>query len=488
MLFHHNITAYSILLIIYIISFISSAEIIVNTFDELLNAVKTGNPKDTLLLTDGIYNIENTWSIPIEKDGMVIKGQSDDRSKVIINGRGMKADGHHGFWVNAPNVTICDLTIQNVRNHCIQTNINTDGLHVKNCILRDAGEQLLKVPKGDSNNPSENGVVENCLFEYSAGIGPQYYIGGIDCHFSKDWIVRNNVFKYIRSPEDKIAEHAIHFWSSSENTIVERNLIIDCDRGIGFGLGSSAHLGGIIRNNMIYHKKFDGPDRGDVGIALESSPNTRIYNNTVFLEHEYTNSIEYRFSETNNVYIANNLTNKRILSRNGAEATLECNYENAEANWFENANSGNLHINSHELVQIIDRGANITGLDNDFDGNLRPNGSGIDIGADEFFETAILNKTTNYSYKYKAVIFQDYPIERNSTSYTSFFIPFDDYICISLYDISGRQIKKLYEQYTGNGFHTISWNTSNIAREVYMLILSSPSNNIFTSQIVCVYY
>lgn len=488
MLFYRHIPVYQIVLIIHFIPLVvSSRVIIVRTFDELINAAKTGNPKDTILLADGTYTIENTWAIPIEKDGMVIKGQSKDRSKVIINGRGMKASSHHGFWVNASNVTICDLTIQNVGNHCIQTDINTDGLYVQNCVLKDAGEQLLKVPKGDSNSPSEHGVVENCLFEYSAGVGPQYYIGGIDCHFSKDWIVRDNVFKYIRSPEEQIAEHAIHFWSNSENTIVERNLIIDCDRGIGFGLGSSGHSGGIIRNNMIYHKKFDDSDRGDVGIALESSPDTRVYNNTVFFEHDYTNAIEYRFSETNNVYIANNLTNKRILSRNGATATLESNYENAAAHWFEDVVSGDLHINAKEAALIIDKGVSVDGLENDYDGNSRPNGSGMDIGADEYCETAILHKAEHYGSHYKTILIQDHPIEVNRTAYTSFFIPFNDYICISLYDITGRQIKKLYGQYTGKGFYTISWSAVHITRQLYILALTRPSKNMLTTQIIHVY-
>ena len=176
---------------------LAAEEIVVSTFSELTAAVNDVNPGDTILMTDGTYNIEDTWSIPVETDKILIKSQSGDREKVIINGRGMTADEHHGFWVNANNVTISDMTIQNVRNHCIQTDIDTDSLHVKNCILKDAGEQILKVPKGDSESPSEGGIVENCLFEYTAGIGPQYYIGGIDCHFSKDWIVRNNVFKYI---------------------------------------------------------------------------------------------------------------------------------------------------------------------------------------------------------------------------------------------------------------------------------------------------
>jgi hypothetical protein len=191
---------------------------------------------------------------------------------------------------------------------------------------------------------------------------------------------RNNVFKHIRSPESSIAEHAIHFWIDSENILVEKNLIINCDRGIGFGLGSYANSGGIIRNNMIYHDA----NYGEVGISLESSPNTLVYNNSVFMEHDYFNAIEFRFSETQDVYIANNLTNKSISPRNGATGTIEYNNINAIPDWFIDTSVGDLHLSSDTLSQVIDRGVSISGLVEDFDEDIRPQDTGIDICADEY--------------------------------------------------------------------------------------------------------
>ncbi len=92
-----------------------------------------------------------------------------------------------------------DVTLQRSRWHLIQIagEANADYPVVKNCILRDAYEQMLKVTL-DPANPtvtSDNGLVENCIFEYTAGVGPQYYIGGIDAHGAKNWVVRETHFE-----------------------------------------------------------------------------------------------------------------------------------------------------------------------------------------------------------------------------------------------------------------------------------------------------
>ncbi len=361
-----------------------AATVTVTTYAQLVSAVSAAAPGDTILLEDGIYQMtSNYWSVPVPagKNGLVIRGKSGDRTTVVINGLGMHAAGHHGFWVAANNVTIRDLTIQNVRNHCIQTNTNVDSLTVLNCVLRDAGEQILKVPYSSSvPDSSENGLVQGCLFEYSAGVGPRYYIGGIDVHFGKNWIVRDNVFRFIRSPGGSLAEHAVHFWTNSQGTLVERNQIITCDRGIGFGLGASPHSGGIIRNNMIYH---DGsPGFNDVGIGLENAAGVKVFNNTIFLESAYPNAVEYRFAGTT-AAIQNNLTNKAIARRDGGSALLNTNVTNAVATWFTDPATADLHL-AFMVTGVVDQGAGLAEVADDFDQQARPFGSAMDIGADEW--------------------------------------------------------------------------------------------------------
>jgi len=243
----------------------------------------------------------------------------------------------------------------------------------------DGKEQLLKVSY-DSNKPdsgADNGVVECSLFEYSAGVGPQSYIGGIDAHHAKNWVVRDNIFKFIKSPGGGIAEHAIHFWSNSENTIVERNIIINSDRGIGFGLGDRGHKGGVIRNNMIYHDS----SWGDVGIGLENAAGAVVANNSIFHEHDYPNAIEYRFRGTRDVLIVNNLLNKAVTQRDGAQALLENNLTGVAKTWFKDPALGDMHLAVSE-VSVIDKGKDVPQANKDFDNESRPAGK-YDIGADE---------------------------------------------------------------------------------------------------------
>lgn len=366
------------------LSFLSSAaSVTVGNFSELMNAINSVSEGDTILMRDGTYTVNNGYGAQVRKNNIVIKSLSGNREKVIVSGGGMSGGTNYGFWIPAHNVTIQGITIQNVTNHCIQTDVDNHKLHVIDCVLRDAYEQLLKVPAGSGK--SDSGLVEGCLFEFTKGVAENYYTGGIDCHRSKDWIVRNNTFRNIRSPGGSIAEHAIHFWNNCENITVENNVIIDCDRGIGMGMGNeNIQNGGVIKNNMIYHRVISGTDFGDVGIALENCVDFGAYNNTILFDNDYSNAIEYRFSSTQRITIQNNCTNKRIQARDGASGTASNNVTDAQNAWFVSPSTGNLHLVSGSISAVIDKGISVAGLISDIDGDNRPAGSGIDIGADEF--------------------------------------------------------------------------------------------------------
>ena len=366
-------------------------EIEVSTAIELSEAVGSSIEGDIILLEDGVYNLSESGTIVVRTNGLTIQSKSGDRSAVVVEGWGMTADGHNGFWISGDDVIIADLTIQNVGYHCIQTDVAVDRLIVSNCILRNAGQQILKVPSKTGADYSDDGLVEGCLFEYTAGEGPQYYIGGIDVHHGKNWIVRDNRFQFIRSPGSQVAEHAIHFWNNSKGTLVERNWIFNCDRGIGFGLGDSAHTGGTIRNNMITHNGAPLADgstgKNDVGIGLESAPGAQVYNNTIFFLHAY-NAIEYRFSSTTGLIISSNLTNRPILKRNDATATLETNITDAEDDWFVDVPKGNLHL-ATSVSRVVDQAYALDLPTDDFDQDPRPQASGVDIGADEMMACVV---------------------------------------------------------------------------------------------------
>jgi hypothetical protein len=366
----------------------------VNNVTQLENAINQANSAaepTTILLSEGTYTLNNL--LFITGNDITIKSNSGNRENTIIQGDRMASDASvsHIFLVRGNHFELSDLTLQKSRYHIIQVQGEHGASNIKliNCILRDSYEQLFKVST-DPNDPdikSRNGIIEGCLFEYSAGVGPQWYIGGVDAHHASGWIIRNNIFRDIISPGTAISEFAVHFWSNSENNIVENNQILNCDRGIGFGLNDSGNIGGIIRNNMIYHA-IDKGNFADVGIALASSPGSQVYNNTVYLEHDFPWGIEYRFASTTNVYIANNLSNKPIMVRDGASGLVENNVTNAADSWFIDVSSGDLHLQD-AIPAVVDQGIAINGLTTDFDGDLRPIGNGIDIGADEFLQQTI---------------------------------------------------------------------------------------------------
>ena len=432
----------------------------VNEFKAAISQANSSGGNMTILIADGTYEVASISSYPyITASDVVIRSLNGNRDAVILTGSGMADAGGVEIIISAQgnNITIADLTLKDVGNHAIMAG---DNLFVHNVKIQNTYEQMIK--GSSANDGADNATVQCSLFEYTAGVGPQWYIGGLDIHRGDNWIVRDNIFKNIASPSQATAEHAVHFWNYSSNNIVERNLIINCDRGIGFGLGSSPSDGGIIRNNMIYNNGSGIFD--DVGIGLETSPDTKVYNNTIYID--YPNAIEYRFATTTNVDISNNLTNKLIKSRNGGQATLTTNYTSAQSNWFVNLSSGDLRLNSNNTT-VVDQGITLSYVAVDIDQTPRPQSISFDIGAHEYLSTLSINDE---------IFDNSVSIIPNPTT-DVFIIDLKNDVSKSI--IIYNELGQLIKETTSNEV-----NTSNLSNGVYFVKITSQSGKTATKKII----
>jgi hypothetical protein len=162
-------------------------------------------------------------------------------------------------------------------------------------------------------------------------------------------------------------------------------VIIDCERGIVFGQGDQSqyghsHEGGAIYNNFIYRTQ---PLHADSGISVWDSPGTHVFHNTIIQNGTYPTAIEYRFSTTTGVEVKNNLTDGLIIARDGAQGVVSNNNTAATPSMFVNAAAGDLHLTS-SATAAIDQGVYLPEVPTDLDGDRRPIGAAVDLGADEF--------------------------------------------------------------------------------------------------------
>jgi hypothetical protein len=371
----------------------------VATVDELQSAVANLESGTTIMVADGVYDLTNTLVIDGGLSDVAIRGASGDRQAVVLRGQGMANADYgntpHGFLIrNSNSVTIADLTIKDFYYHNVQIQgeQNAQATHLYNLRLIDAGEQLVKVSTAGPPGPyADDGIVECSYLGYSDR-ARSWYTNGVDVLAGAGWIIRDNVFENIRAPEGELAGPTVLMWRNSIDTVVERNLFIECDRAIAFGLstpdpdsardGNSTydHQGGIIRNNIIYRE-----GSGDIGITVNYARDYKIYHNTVILNNTFPyGAIEYRFSASNGG-ISYNLTDAPIWQRDGASGTLTGNITNAALDWFVDPNNYDLHLNA-TATQAIDTAAGLADVVDDFDGETRPIGDLPDIGADEFGE------------------------------------------------------------------------------------------------------
>jgi hypothetical protein len=389
----------------------TGAVIEVSSVTSLVNAVNSAVAGTTILVDNGNYALNGAY-LRFAAPDVALRSKSGNREAVILDG-GYQTD--EIVQIVASGVTIADLTLKRAAHHPIHVAVeNSDILNtlIYNMHVIDPGQQAIKINQNSAyTHFADYGEVACSRIEltdtgrpYVWSINGSCYTGGIDGHQARGWVIRDNSIEGFWC-QNGLSEHAIHFWTGSRDTLVERNFLKDDARGIGLGLGESGsnwrtyvddpcpgvnnagHYAGIVRNNMIFASRsalFSSQNGFDCGICLEQACKTSVVQNTVVSTQNPFSSIEWRFSLTS-VNLYNNLASYILRQRDNATAVQAGNLENAPLSLFVNGAAGDLHLAS-SASQAIDKGISLAaGLcEDDFDGDLRPIGPAWDIGADEY--------------------------------------------------------------------------------------------------------
>jgi hypothetical protein len=355
----------------------------------------------TFLLAPGSYAIAG--SLRLEQANLTVRSSTDRASDVTIDAAYSVAEA---VVIRASNAAVAHVTITRAVDHAIHVSPPNEGVDVTGLVLygvalTDNGEQFLKVnPLGSAAGYIDGGRVECSTFLLTDAGRPHIerstggcYTGGIDVHAGRDWVVRNNRFEGIYCAGEGLAEHAVHFWKRSRGTLVENNVIVNCARGIGLGMGDAdtgtrvytdapyggdlGHIDGIVRNNIIY----SDIDYFDTGIEIIQARQPRVVHNTIvsWIGAGFFSSIDYRFGRTQAV-IQNNLV-RRITARDSAKGTVDHNLENTPEAYLVSPKQGDFHL-TLAASDAIDRGTTVAEAGVDLDGEQHVRGA-PDIGADE---------------------------------------------------------------------------------------------------------
>lgn len=362
----------------------------VATVEELFVAVERLAEGETILLADGQYQLSRPLVLS-GKTNVALRGANADAGKVTLSGNGWETGGQHDDILHigaCRGVTVADLGFADCRSYGIKVeaeNAPTD-IHIRNCRFRDIGVRAIKGSAGqDPNVRAVRGSVRGCYFENTKVPPADWlfggdYISGIDMMALEDWTFSQNVFRNIKGRNGG-GRAAIFIWVRSRRTVVERNLIVNCDRGIAFGNPgeSTANrsgeqtvyvVDGVIRNNFIV-------GGADCGIELWHAERIKVFNNSIWRpEQNWSRGIRIG-TGTAQTQVVNNLVHGSI-QLDGGRASIHHNLAGRTEKFFVDPASGNLAIKPM-ATEALGRGLPLAEVTEDIRGKRRPGNP--DVGA-----------------------------------------------------------------------------------------------------------
>ena len=314
---------------------LSAAEIHVDDTSGLSAAMDSAGPGDEIILAAGTYTISDPLypaTAGTEEEPIIVRAE-EPGAAILETNTAM------AFEVRVPHWTFEGRDIQGVCvnhtncEHAFHIIYQADHTVVRNCVMRDFNAQIKG--NGESNGvemifPDDVLIEGSELYNESirATVNP---VTPIDVVGGQRWTVRSNfIHDFAKGLSDSVS-YAAFYKGNSADGVFERNLVV-CEQlhsggtrvGLSFGGGgsypdsicedsdcSTEHSRGIIRNNIV-------ADCSDVGIYLNESSDTGVYNNTLY----NTAGLDVRFA-TSSADIRNNILSETINLRDGGEVRVD---------------------------------------------------------------------------------------------------------------------------------------------------------------------
>ncbi len=139
-------------------------------------------------------------------------------------------------------------------------------------------------------------------------------------------------------------------------------------------------------------------------------------------------------------------------------------------------NSGNNDLHLVSTSPAVNAGTADGAPADDFDGNPRPYGSGIDIGAYEYQGGTGLG--SDYNNRYEFLLYQNYPNPFNPETRIKYSIPSSgnsllNSVQMKVYDILGKEIALLINEEKSAGIYELRWNADNYPSGIYFYKLQA---------------
>ncbi|MBT3200623.1 MAG: hypothetical protein HN350_11980 [Phycisphaerales bacterium] len=360
----------------------------------LFDAVNNARSGDTISLAAGRYNISRRLGIKTDK--VTLRGATGNRDQVVIDGDGI---GELVAFTACSDVTVADLTIQNAKwnGFKIDSETGVQRLRIYNCVIHNIWQRGVKgviVPETDREKIQPRDCrVEYCLFyndrpkkfsDDEADTSKNFngnYVGGLDVMYAKNWTISDNVFLNIQG-RTREGRGAIFLWHETEGCIVERNIIIDCDKGVSLGNSYMPKGRGVklharrctVRNNFI--------TRAPEGCVVSANTaDCKILNNTIHDPKNRMRRLLRVVGAGDGLFVADNIfSGPAPRNESSGKITIENNLVKDLTTAFKDPAAGNLHLKTR-TVGVVDQAKKRPEVTEDIDRKKRNNNP--DLGADE---------------------------------------------------------------------------------------------------------